>query len=187
MIPQEKILEEIDKLEKIRNQSLEVTKELAISNIKDIRSFIMHLTTISLLILAPTLPIAATNGQTIFKTTIFTFIGIFFLMISPIVGTYYLNKVLSKENNKLTAIRNFNEKTLKEAMDILYKGDYSGYLNSIIKFAGEEKELRKDDTKPQKDFSMEILTYVFVLGSIFIALSFFDWLNIVSLLLNYIK
>ena len=179
----EHCLQEINKLEKIRENSLNLTKELLSENITQLRNFFIHLTVISVLILAFLLPLLADSNQQVFKTVAFAFLGSIFLVFVPIISTSYLGKVLSRENNNLSKIRNFNEKTLDTAIKLLQKNivenkdftsSYKEYLDTLKGFAKDEGELRGVNKKPTKDYMIDILSICFILGIIFIGLSFFN-------------
>lgn len=146
-------------------------------NLEYLRTFWLHLTIISSLIIVAVLPLVLKNSN-FFKCLIITIIGLSFLTLMIILACFSLNHILTKENRDLSEKSEFYSKNFLEEIKIINEGsqkqeaaeDYSRkYFNLSEKFKGEENQLdnKLKENKFYKWFNnhiSDILVGLLILG-----------------------
>jgi len=178
----------VNQIEDLETQKKEIIKELRdlhLKNISYLRNFYMQLLTISLLIIAIVLPVVSSNNQTIFKTSLLTYIGIVFISLNTIITIFYLTYIITYEYKRINRFGNFYKTSYDEAikelgLHINDKKTFSEwqqtYFDLSKKNAEQEKLLGE---QPKLVIYIEIMTWIlsglFVLGFILIGFSVLDF------------
>ncbi|MFA4930401.1 MAG: hypothetical protein WC570_00840 [Patescibacteria group bacterium] len=165
-----------------KNTSIEVVRNLSIKNIDWIRKYQIHLDTLSLLILAPIVPLVSQYPD-IFAMRKITFIGMILLLTQMILSIVYLNKIISAENNGLSDKLEFIKMSSKKETDLLLKNKERKILPEVTEetrrymiYEFAELETKLLEVKESIFFQKvsDVCTWLFIIGLLLIVISFFD-------------
>lgn len=167
------------------DQYITMLRELRVKNIEHLRSFWFNLIVLSSAIIVGVFPILINNSNYLENPSI-AIVGLVVLVIMDILGCFYLNVLLTRENRNLAELNDFHTKKFAEDKSIINKitedkKDFqegsSIYLDFLKNSEKEEAELvvkqkiRGANRWFEKNLS-DILTILLIVGILFIILSF---------------
>jgi len=159
--------------------------DMRVKNLEYLRSFWFNLIILSSAIIVAVFPILLKDPN-YFQNLVLSIIGLGLLVIMDIVGCFYLNTLLTKENNNLAEQNDFHSKKMNKEKEMINENMMKKvgceewlkvYLNFLKETENEEKEMRKKQEKKcfakwfDSHFS-DLLTSLMIFGIFFIILSF---------------
>lgn len=168
---------EIERIRKAGDDYKKQNTDFALRNITQLRSFHQHLTSVSLLALAPLFAVLSAKPEMI-VSPVFAVLGSILLFGTAAISTIYLNTILTGENNKLGGLRQMSTSTVVEEIGALEKSRADGVpfddclsdrLERQKKYALHEQELHRSTI--EVDDYADLTTRCFVLGLLMIGLS----------------
>lgn len=174
-----------DKADKEGRAALKMISEMRIKNLDHLRSYWFNLIIWSSAVMVAILPLLIKDSQ-YFNNAKLAVFGVVLLGITDIVGCFYINVLLTRENRHLAEKNNFYEKTFSKEKEIInklveeeknIKNGIETHLDFLKKTSKEEEEIiLKQNTKGillwwDRNFS-DILTTIFIFGALFIIFSF---------------
>jgi len=171
-----------------------------LKNIEQIRNFLLNLIILSSAIIVAIFPFMVKDSSYL-KNLYLAIIGVVLLILADLIGIFYINKILIRENKDLKeqnefVIQNMNKEkemlinAMKEKRDHKEWGEE--YLNFLKKIHEEEIDMRKRQNLKKiikwfdENFST-ILVYLVISGVVLIGVSFLKldsfkfWNNNISL------
>jgi ABC-type multidrug transport system fused ATPase/permease subunit len=155
-------------------------------NLEHLRNFWLNLIVLSSAIIVGILSLVFKEDMSS-SLLLIIMVGVSFFILMDIVGVYFLNHKLSKENHDLDKLHNFNLQAIKDERRVInnylnkqesfekFSKEYADFLNDV---ARKEEEIRKSNVEKNKIFSFldkyisDILAGLFILGILCILASF---------------
>lgn len=166
-------------------QQMKMLLELRIKNIEHLRNFWFNLIVLSSAVIVGVFPVLI-KDPSYFENSSLAIFGLLLLVFMDIIGCFYLNVLLTRENRNLAELNNFHTKKFDEDKKLINKiieekkefGEGSDIYLKFLKDTSEEENnlITKQEIKGaskwfDKNFS-DILTTLLILGVLFIILSF---------------
>lgn len=179
-----------EQYDKVRENQKEVSKlylDVRLKNIEQTRSFWLNLIVLSSAIIVAVFPLLIKDNFYLENLKI-AVTGIILLVLVDLVGIFYINTILIRENKHLDEQNKFHMEHMNKGMEKLLKAmkenkNYEewrqGYLDFLKKTHKEEIVMRKEQD-PKKiikwfdEHFSTILVYLVILGIVLIGTSFLN-------------
>lgn len=147
----EKFNKELNNVLALEKAALDEISSIGLKNIELTRNFWLNILILSSAIIVAVFPIIL-KDPTYFKHINLAICGIIFLVATDIIGIYYINFLLTKDNKSIDEHQKFRLKYFSKQKEILTEGKQSGvdydnwssdiYSQFLLEFGGIEKNIR---------------------------------------------
>jgi hypothetical protein len=176
-----------DKVNKNQKEVSMLYFDVRLKNIEQLRNFLLNLMILSSAIIVSVFPFLVKDVSYL-KNLKLTIIGVVLLILVDLIGIFYINKILIRENKHLSEQNEFHINHMNEEIKMLlevmgqkrnhedWKEEYLNFLKNTVKeekIMREKQEYKKIAKWFDRNFS-NFLVYLMISGVILIGISFLN-------------